>query len=212
MKKCLSVISALVILAGCSGKQAQQSEQERQVRQDSLQRVLDSMTSEEALREAEQVRLDSIRKDSIIAAKNAEEERLERGKLHFNDVIKYDKSEGYWVKDFNSLKKILASKGYIQTEHKREYVTDTSWGDYWEEKWVYVFYKNKEKKSEPLYKVLFYDHNCGVEITILDKDLLNEFKSELKNKNLALRPDGFEDEWKIVDYEGNKIWLSFCGD
>lgn len=168
-----------------------------QVRQDSLMAVQ---------REAE--RLEELRMDSIKAVK----ERIEKATIHWDDLIKYDSTDGYWVHDNKALKKKLKSKGFEQTDHNRLYITDSSWEDYWQEDWTYTFFKDEVNKRDKLYKVTFFDTDCSVRITVYDSKLLSLLSKELKSKKLSVMPDGGIDEWKEIYYEGNTIDINFCGD
>ena len=168
-----------------------------QVRQDSLMAVQ---------REAE--RLEELRMDSIKAVK----ERIEKATIHWDDLIKYDSTVGYWVHDNKALKKKLKSKGFEQTDHHSLYITDSSWEDYWQEDWTYTFFKDEVNKRDKLYKVTFFDTDCSVRITVYDSKLLSLLSKELKSKKLSVMPDGGIDEWKEIYYEGNTIDINFCGD
>lgn len=168
------------------------------------QAIQDSLTAVQI----ETERLEKLRMDSIKAI----EERIEKATIHWNDLIRYDSANGYEVLNYKVIRNNLKSKDFVQTDHNREYITDSSWADFWLEEWTYVFFKDKDKKKDKLYEVTFYDTDCSVRITIYDSKLLSLLRKELKGKKLAVMPDGGVDEWKIVYYDGNTIDINFCGD
>lgn len=139
-------------------------------------------------------------------------DRIDKATLHWDDLMEYDSIEGYWVLDHRAIMNNLLKKGFEQTDHNKEYLTDTSWGDYWLEEWTYTFFKDKDKKRDKLYEVSFSDSECAVSITIHDSKLLSLLSKELKSKRLSVMPDGSVDEWKEIYYEGNTIYINFCGD
>lgn len=147
-----------------------------------------------------------------ISSAKGVEDQMEKATLHWDDLMEYDSIEGYWVLDHSAIMNNLLKKGFEQTDHHREYITDTSWGDYWLEEWTYTFFKDKDKKRDKLYEVSFSDSECAVSITIHDSKLLSLLSKELKSKKLSVMPDGGVDEWKEIYYEGNTIYINFCGD
>lgn len=156
----------------------------------------------------ESERLEQLRQDSIKAI----EKRIENAAIHWYDLIKYDSTYGYIVLDNKVIKNKLKNKDFEQTNHFKEYITDTSWEDHWEEGWTYTFFKDKDKKRDKLYEIEVFDTDCAVKITIYDSKLLSLLRKELKGKKLSAMPDGEEAEWKYVYYEGNFIGIFLCGD
>ena len=180
-------------------KQIKEEEQARleQLRQDSI------VALEAELARLEQVRIDSIRQDSIASIQR----RLDNAILHWNDFIRSANDGNYYVKGEKSIKKTLQDKDFVQTNHNKEYITDSSWGDFWEESWTYSFFKNKDDRTEKLYEVKVYNIECSVDIKIFDNELLRNLKKEFQSKSF----DAY-DEWNQIYYEGNTIYINFCGD
>ena len=205
-KRWMMIVLPIIIIALVAGgvfyffnekKKSEAAALAEQIRQDSILA---------AQKEAE--RLEQLRQDSI----KASEERIEKAILHWDDFLKYDSTNGYEVLNNKKIKNKLLSKDFEQTNHHKEYITDTSWGDFWEETWTYTFFKDKENKEGKLYEVVVYNLDCIVEIKVYDSSKLTTLREEISRRNVSKLPNGGEDEWKQIGNKGNSIYINFCGD
>ena len=193
MKKFLTGIAALAILVGCTGRQAEQTQE------DSMQRAIDSIAREEALQQAAQARLDSIRQDSI------RQDSIELA--HFTDEVR-QLWKGVPDHGINGRTKSSLSKNFYNLVDVGFAVpSDCPYG-IGEEEFMYIWYTGTDTgNNDGIVSIKIVSHSPDLRVVnVVYKTFDRKETHKLKFiKETAIDKDGNEQQtWVIDDFDGMK--------